>query len=181
MKFNKYEHKISPWITHGILNSIKFRDKLYVRWKKSNINSADYILLENSYKSYCALLQKTIRLAKSKYYHSQFENFKSDIKKTWGQINEILSKKKKTVDLPRYILNGNDTLTENKDIANCFNNFFCNIGPSLAGSIKSPTNKSYSDYMKQNITSSFSFDTVTPDYISKLINKLKSKTNVQQI
>ena len=176
-KFNKYEHKISPWITYGILNSIKFRDKLYVKWKKTNHSSSNYTLLENSYKSYCALLQKTIRLAKSKYYHSQFENFKSDIKKTWGQINEILSKKKKTVDLPRYILNGNTTLTENKDIANCFNNFFCNIGPSLAGSIKSPTNKSYSDYMKQNITSSFSFDTVTPDYISKLINKLKSKTS----
>ena len=30
-KFNKYEHKISPWITYGILNSIKFRDKLYVK------------------------------------------------------------------------------------------------------------------------------------------------------
>ena len=93
-KFNKYEHKISPWMTSGILKSIKFRDKLYVKWKKNDPSSNNYILLENSFKSFCSLLQKTIRLAKAQYYLTQFENFKSDIKKTWGQINEILSKKK---------------------------------------------------------------------------------------
>ena len=35
VKFNKYKHKISPWMTSGILNSIKFRDKLYCKWKKN--------------------------------------------------------------------------------------------------------------------------------------------------
>ena len=176
-KFNKYEHKISPWVTSGILKSIKFRDKLYVKWKKNNPSSQKYTLLENSYKSFCGILQKTIRLAKAQYYHTQFENFKSDIKKTWNQINEILSKKKKTADLPKYFFDGNKTLTENTDIANCFNNFFCNIGPTLANTIISPSNKSYTDYMKQNITSSFSFDCVTPEHVSKLIRKLKSKSS----
>ena len=176
-KFNKYEHKISPWITSGILKSIKFRDKLYVKWKKNSPSSEKYSLLETSYKSFCGILQKTIRLAKSQYYHTQFENFKSDIKKTWNQINEILSKKKKSADLPKYFFDGNKTLTESKDIANCFNNFFCSIGPSLANTIISPRNKAYTDYMKQNITSSFTFDSVTPEQVSKLIKKLKSKSS----
>ena len=35
VKFNKYKHKIAPWITQGILNSMKFRNKLYVKWKKT--------------------------------------------------------------------------------------------------------------------------------------------------
>ena len=176
-KFNKYEHKISPWITFGILKSMKFRDKLYVKWKKINPTSPKYTLLETSYKSYCGLLQKTIRLAKTQYYHTQFENFKSDIKKTWNQINEILSKKKKSAELPKYFVIGNKTITENTDIANCFNNFFCNIGPSLANTIISPCNKAYTDYMKQNITSSFSFDSVTTEHVAKLIRKLKSKSS----
>ena len=176
-KFNKYEHKISPWVTAGILKSLKFRDKLYVKWKKNNPSSEQYTLLENSYKSYCRLLQKTIRLAKAQYHHTQFENFKSDIKKTWKHINEILSKNKKTSDLPKYLFDGNRTLTENKAMANCFNNFFCNIGPTLANSITNPTNKAYTDYMKHNITSSFVFDTVTPDHVSKIIRKLKSKSS----
>ena len=31
VKFNKYKHKRSNWITSGILKSIEFRDKLYKR------------------------------------------------------------------------------------------------------------------------------------------------------
>ena len=81
VKFNKYKHKISPWITFDILNAMKFRDKLYVKWKKCDQSSPNYTLLENSYKSFCAIVQKDIRIAKKLYYHKQFENYKSDIKK----------------------------------------------------------------------------------------------------
>ena len=35
VKFNKYKHKKSKWITYGILKSIRFRDNLY---KKIEIN-----------------------------------------------------------------------------------------------------------------------------------------------
>ena len=177
VKFNKYKHKVSPWITFGILNSMKFRDKLYIKWKKSIPTSQNYINLENSYKSFCGILQKSIRLAKAQYYHRQFENYKADIKKTWKQINLLLSKKNKVHDLPKYFFDGNDKLTDNIDIANCFNNFFCNIGPSLANSIQNPQNKSYTDYLKQNILSSFSFSTITSEFTSKIIRKLKSKSS----
>ena len=68
----------------------------------------------------------------------QFENYKSDIKKTWKQINDILSNKSKNSELPKYFFDGNIKLTKNTDIANCFNNFFCNIGPILANSIETP-------------------------------------------
>ena len=64
VKFNKYKHKMSPWITFGILNSMKFRDKLYIKWKNNDPTSRNYTLLENRYKSYCALLQRTIRIKK---------------------------------------------------------------------------------------------------------------------
>ena len=58
VRFNKYKHKIAPWITYGILNSMKFRDKLYVKWKKSDPATLNYQLQENSFKSYCSILQK---------------------------------------------------------------------------------------------------------------------------
>ena len=48
VKFNKYKHKRSNWITSGKLKSIEFRDKLYkllkcVLWKKlaKSINTAN--------------------------------------------------------------------------------------------------------------------------------------------
>ena len=177
VKFKKYKHKISPWITFAIINSIKSRDQLYVKWKKANPDSQKYVELENLFNSHCSSLQKSIREAKKSYYHKQFENFKSNIKKTWGKINEILSRKKKDAELPSYFCEGNKILTKNEDIANCFNNFFCNIGPELANSIKGPEGKSYQDYLKQNILSSFAFSTVDTEYVKKMITDIKSKSS----
>ena len=177
VKFKKYKHKISPWITFAIINSIKSRDQLYVKWKKENPDSQKYAELENLFHSHCSILQKSIRAAKKIYYHQQFENFKSNIKKTWSKINEILSRKKKDSGLPSYFCDGNNILTSNEDIANCFNRFFCNIGPELANSIKGPEGKSYQDYLKQNILSSFSFSTVSSDDVKDMIASLKSKSS----
>ena len=177
VKFKKYKHKISPWITFAIINSIKSRDKLYVKWKKTNPDSQKYVDLEQLFSTHCNVLQKTIREAKKKYYFEQFENFKSDIKKTWNQINEVLSRNKKSSELPNYFCEGNNILTKNEDIANCFNRFFCNIGPELADSIKGPEGKSYEDYLKQNIFSTFSFETIDSDYVMKRVQELKSKSS----
>ena len=177
VKFKKYKHKISPWITFAIINSIKSRDNLYVRWKKVNPDSQKYIDFEKRFKIHCSILQKTIREAKKKYYFEQFENFKSDIKKTWEKINEVLSRSKKASELPNYFCDGNNILTKNEEIANCFNRFFCNIGPELADSIKGPEGKSYEDYLKQNIFSTFSFETIDSEYVMKRIQELKSKTS----
>ena len=71
-----------------------------------------------------------------------------------------------------------DTIvTNNVDIANCFNNFFTQIGSSLAKSIKTPANKSYKDYLHQTITSTFSFSTVESEHVTKIIKCLKSKSS----
>ena len=177
VKFNKYKHKIAPWITQGILTSMKFRDKLYVKWKKTNHLSMEYQLLENSFKSFTAILQKNIRMAKSQYYHDKFQNYKSDMKKTWTQINEIIKKKKTVQDLPKYFIDNEKKITENKEIANCFNNFFANIGPSLAKSIKKPSNKSFKDYLNQEVTSKFTFKQVRPEELLKVIINLKPKSS----
>ena len=39
VKFNKYKHKKSMWITQGILRSIQYRDKLYKQLKFTYPNS----------------------------------------------------------------------------------------------------------------------------------------------
>ena len=177
VKFNQKKHRLKPWITFDVLKAINLRDKLYIKWKQTSPISPNYAIRESEFKECRSSVQKTIRAAKVEYYNKSFENYKSDMKKTWNKINEILSNKSKKDEFPNYFLDGNKILTKDIDIANCFNNFFCNIGPELANSIKSPLNKSYSDYLKQNILSSFHFDTVTPEFTLKLIQKLKSKSS----
>ena len=89
--------------------------------EKNKTSGGEYYLLENSFKSFCGILQRSIRQAKSMYYQKNNQNYKSDIKNTWKQINEIIHKKKKIPDLPKYFLENEKILTENPEISNCFN------------------------------------------------------------
>ena len=104
VKFNKYRHKITPWITNGILKAIKVRDKMYKKLKKTNPETQNYSDLETKYIEYCRLLKKSIRLAKSMYYSNQFEKYKLDIRKTWSQINQVIGKHQKGPKFPQYFL-----------------------------------------------------------------------------
>ena len=45
VKFNKYKHKHSNWITSGILKSIEFRDKIYKSLKMCSSENGEYELL----------------------------------------------------------------------------------------------------------------------------------------
>ena len=38
IKVNTHKHKKSNWITYGIIKSIKFRDRLYIKLKKTATN-----------------------------------------------------------------------------------------------------------------------------------------------
>ncbi len=42
VKFNKSKHKISPWITKGIIRSIQYRDNLYKTHKMTASNSPEF-------------------------------------------------------------------------------------------------------------------------------------------
>ena len=98
VKFKKYKHEISPWITSGILNSIKGRGVLHQRLVATpNGDSNNIQLYEKLRKS---LLKKTIRLAKAKYYTEQFDKNRSNIRHTWTTIKEILDKLKNKSDFP---------------------------------------------------------------------------------
>ena len=41
-KLNHYKHNKNPWISMGIINSIKFRNKMYKRLRLTNCDSPMY-------------------------------------------------------------------------------------------------------------------------------------------
>ena len=66
MKFNKYKHKHSTWITQGLLKSMKYRDSFYKQLKMSNSNSTNYEGILTNFKSFNSTLKKTISAAPKK-------------------------------------------------------------------------------------------------------------------
>ena len=177
IKFHKYRHKRSPWITQGIINSIKFRDKLYVRLKKSSETDSIYFTLKTNLKTYNRILKANIRKAKNIHYENIFSKFKNNIKTTWTIIKNIINGSQKSKEIPKYFLMDNKKITDNFQIANEFNKYFINVGPNIAKSIQPTPNKTYEDYLKHAVAHKFNFQYVTKDDVHKIIDRLKGKTS----
>ena len=85
-KKTKRTRQQNPWITQGIITSVKQKHMLYKAWRKSvtkdnkSGNIDDYIV----YQKYRKILKYSIKSAKKKFYHNQFDNVKGDLKKNMG-------------------------------------------------------------------------------------------------
>ena len=82
----------------------------------------------------------------------------------------ILTKSKKT-QCPNNIVINNKSITDSKEIADVFNEYFVSIGPELAHSIPH-VNKSYTEYLTRPQCASFIIDPTTPKEIEEEITGL---------
>ena len=94
VKFNKYKHKQSRWITRGLLRSIRLKANLYLtNIQLTNPGSREYEILSINLNPLNVILKRRISAAKQQFLASTFDKYKSDIQNTWKTINETLSKK----------------------------------------------------------------------------------------
>ena len=165
----KYNNR-KPWLSEGPKNSIKQKNKLYLKFKK--VSSA---LNDESYKCYKRKLQQLMKVAEKQHYHDLLVEYSNDIKKSWVVIKSIINKNKKPHIQGRFKI-GENLITSDKElISNKFNDFFINIGPTLAKSIPC-VNKSPLSYLGNRLTESIYLALVNENEIGQLIKSLKDTT-----
>lgn len=178
VKFNKYKHKKMPWITNGILKSIKFRDKLYTRFRTSRPGSQESFMLKTNLNTYNKILKKLIRTAKNMHFHKLFNEAKNDSKQTWRSINDVLGRSKSPESLPEYLNDVNGRAERGEAVLSCFNSHFVSVGEKLANKLPYPPNRSFKDYLNNPQNHNFNFNTVQRDQVERIIDsKLKSKAS----
>ena len=183
VKFNKHKHKKSKWITYGILNSIAHRDNLNLELKKTKKDSPEYQNRKDNLKLFNQVLKRSIRQAKTDYYHMIFTKHKDDIKNTWKSINSLITKSgRKSINQINVTVNvgGKKTKIRIKDkqtMANEFNRYYANIGAELASEINTENKAPYSSYLNTPVEASFKFTPYTNEDTMKVIASLKSKTS----
>jgi hypothetical protein len=175
VKLRKHKHKICPWMTTGIINSIKFRDKLYKKFKSCETDKPEYTSLKTNLKTFNKILKKSIRQAKALYYHDKFTKYHNNIKKTWETINSLFSKKHGNKAISSFFKIDGISVSDPMTISNKFNAFFTNIGPLFASKIDPPSHKSFMDFLKNKTNSTFRFKEITPADVIKTISSLTSK------
>ena len=124
-KFNKYLHKKQPWVTYGILKSLRHKDKLYKKWKTTNPEDPMIQQHKENFKIFFNVYKRVLSNAKKNYFSVTFQKFKSDMKNTWKTIKELLNKKKIYKNLPSKFRFENSTIEGDQKIADKFNEFFC--------------------------------------------------------
>ena len=140
----EFKLKAKPWINHEILKNIKLRDKLLLKYHKSN-DVTNKIIIYAQYKLKRNSITKLKREAKKRYYKDFFELNKTNISIVWKGIKSIVNIKQQSSRKDITLIDGDGKdITDPYKISNSFNKYFVNIGPDIDKTIP----KSKHDYNK---------------------------------
>ena len=108
-----------PWITRGLMISIRKKQKLFVtHFLKGNDSQ------KSLYKQYTNKLNKLKYHSKKMYLSREFEENKHNPQKIWKTINSLLHKKTKTADFPSENKSDEIIVDDPTEIANCLKQTF---------------------------------------------------------
>lgn len=127
--FTKKYHFKKPWLTEGLKTSIKYKNVLYKRYIKNHLET-DFKI----YKTYRNKLHHILRCSERQHFQELISHNKNNLKKTWSIMKDIINKKKSSKRAD-YFIHNNKKVTDSNEISSLFNNFFANVGQSLAHKI----------------------------------------------
>ena len=155
-----------PWITAGILKSIKTKHKLF----NSSFLSKDPDKVK-TYKKFNNKLNKIKETAKKNYFKQQFEMNKSNLSATWKLIGMLINRKKNRTQTLSKIVYHNKSYTGKQNICNVLNEYFTNVGPNLADKIPNHQTNPTS-YITRPIPNSFVFRSILVHEVSGQIQNI---------
>ena len=128
-----------PWMTQGILNSVRKKHILYAKFLKSKDDAAYKI-----YTTHNNRLTRVKEQARDCHFQNDFNETSGDSKMTWKKLNKLLNKPKSSSKLPKCLIKENgELINEPKLIANKLNRYFTEKGTKLASKLPQPANSIY--------------------------------------
>ena len=123
-----------PWVTNEILEMIKDKDRLLRRAKQKD-SLIDWEIARNVQNN----TNSQIRRAKANFIQDNLNLHQNNSKKFWQNIKDVLpngnNKQTSKISLKDQ---HNNFIQDNQEMANILNEYFTNIGPSLAANMKDP-------------------------------------------
>ena len=168
-KLTKAELKLKskPWLTSGIMTSIKKKNKIYKKFIQAK-NSTEKNILYNEFKHYRNVVTKLSRISKAKYYHHYFTDHKNNMLKTWEGINLLVNINKRNNKTVTCLNIDGVEETDPFVISNHFNTFFSTVAQKIQGKLVK-TNKHFSDFLSEPLQSNIFLTPTLPDEIQEII------------
>ena len=162
-----YRNK-KPWLTTALKNSIKTKNKLYIKYIKCSTEEN-----KTTYFDYKRILNKLIRQCEREYYDYQFQQNVGNIRKSWDLIREVINKNKIKQKSTTFNINGHK-VDDLGQIANSFNEFYLNIADKISQSLPR-INKNYSSFLPNANPSTIFLTPVTSNEIKTIILNFNKK------
>ena len=169
----QYKRQFKPWISNEILTNCKHRDRIHHEYcktkdptKKSTIFS-EYKIIRNS-------IVQEIRQSKISYYREYFSKHNKDIRKVWIGIKRIVNINSKSFDIPTCIEEQGTTISDPKEVANKFNDYFSDIAKKIVDDRKWEGNGDFKDYWPERNRNSLAFYPTDSDEVINIISKFKT-------
>ncbi len=165
-----------PWITPGIVKSIKQRDKLCKAY-----HSDENLFALDRYRVYRNRLTKIIVASKNIYYVSTFQELlgKNDSRGTWKLIKRAMNNGEHTPKIiPEKLVDKNGSESSSThDMSNTFAKFYADVGKDLDARLPPlpPGGSCFMDYMGRRSDKSHFLKPVLPSQIRTIITKLDDK------
>jgi len=156
-----------PWMTKALLKSCKRKSKLHKKYlmNPTAVNKQKF----NSYRN----IFKSLRIeSERQYYADRFTQCNHNIKKTWAIIKQILNPNSHLSGPELFLIDGKET-DKNHVIADAFNKYFTNIGPTLASNIPK-TSLEFKHFMPNPPPCSFGILPVNDEELIQVANDLKT-------
>ena len=125
------------------------------------------------YKNYKNTLNKLLKRAEKQHYYDLLIKHKDNIRKSWSVIKSIIQKNKRSTCQSKFKLPDGPITDDKQLISTTFNDFFVNIGPTLASKIPN-VDKSPLLFMCNRVAETIFLSPVTTTEIDKLILSLKN-------
>ena len=174
-KISNKEHKrrYKPWITNGIIVSIKRRHKIFNKYVKckNKENKAQYF---TEYKILRNQINELIKDSKNEFYKHYFTENNKNLRKIWKGIKDIINIKAKSYDSPTCIIEDNKSITDPTQVSTRFNNYFSNIAETIISQRKYHGNKDYFEFLNNPFPKSINnnFPPTDENEICKIISQL---------
>ena len=168
----KCYHRINyqPWMDKHLKDLCRY--KRYLHQQARNSNS---VVIWNIYRKNRNKVKHTVSQAKAKYLNTRLND--DDPKSLWSKVKSYCGLNKSAGNGKIVLETDNGVVTNPEDVANCFNSFFRNKVHKLQSKLD-PCPEKVRDYVQEYTADKsmggFSFVTVTPGDVSKIISGLNT-------
>ena len=130
MKSARVKARTEPWINADITEAIAIRNKLHSKFIKNRSEQ-----LFNEYKKQRNVTTNMIKKAKSNHYKEKVQENSNNTQKLWKTLKQLGHSSLKTGTTNLNLKTNGALITEEREVANCFNKFFSTISTTLVSKL----------------------------------------------